>query len=51
MLTFEVLVAMKMPVLVFWVVTPCGIVGVDINILEKHMASMFTAEGGGGMFL
>jgi hypothetical protein len=46
---FEVLTAtVNMSMLVFWIVTQCGLVGgVDTNILEEHTASIFSAEGPG----
>jgi hypothetical protein len=41
---FEVLTAVKMSMLVFWVVMPCGLVG-RYKLLEEHTASNFRAEG------
>jgi hypothetical protein len=41
---FEVLTALKMSVLVFWVMTPCGLVSG-----YPHSASLFRAEEGGSM--
>jgi hypothetical protein len=42
----EVLTAVKMSMLVFWVVMPCGL-EVDTNTSEEHTASIFRADGGG----
>jgi hypothetical protein len=39
---FEVLMAVKMSMLFFWVATPCG--HVDTNVSEEHIASVFRAE-------
>jgi predicted permease len=38
---FEVLTAMSMSMMVFWVVSPCGLV---TNVSEEHSASIFRAE-------
>jgi hypothetical protein len=35
---------------VFWVVTPCGIIG-GTNISDNHTASIISSEDGGSMFL
>jgi hypothetical protein len=43
---FEVLTVVKMLMLVFWVATPCGLVG-----RYEHTASTFSPEDGGSMFL
>jgi hypothetical protein len=37
---FEVLTAVKMSML-FWVVTPCGLVGRDINVSENYTVCIF----------
>jgi uncharacterized membrane protein len=40
---FEVLTAMRMLMLVFWVVTLCGLVGrYHTNISQEHTASIFS---------
>jgi hypothetical protein len=42
---FEVLKTVKMSMLVFWVVKPCGLVGlVDAIDSEEYTASIFRAE-------
>jgi hypothetical protein len=49
----EALRAVKMSMLVFWVVTPCGLVG-RYHISEKHTVSIFRVfglEDGNSMFL
>jgi hypothetical protein len=49
---FEALTAVKMSMLVFWVVTPCGLVGrYSTNVSEEYTASIFRVEDGGIMFL
>jgi hypothetical protein len=40
---FEVLAAMKMPFVVFWVVTPCGLVVVS-TASEERIASIFKVK-------
>jgi hypothetical protein len=40
---FEILTAAKMTMLVFWVVTPCGLL-VDTNVSEEHTAPTFRAD-------
>jgi hypothetical protein len=43
---FFVFTTMKILILVLWVVTPCGLVGVACtNVLVEHTASIFRAEG------
>jgi hypothetical protein len=42
---FEVLSAVKLSMLVFWVVTLCGLVGRVTNVSEEHTASMFREAG------
>jgi hypothetical protein len=44
-MTFEVLTAVIMYILVFWVVTPCG------RYTKEHTASIFSPEDEGRMFL
>jgi hypothetical protein len=39
---FEVFTAVKMPMAVFWVVTPCALM--STNVSEKHTASILRAE-------
>jgi hypothetical protein len=41
--TFEVLTAVKMPMLVFWVVTPCRL-WTYTKVSEGHAASIFCPE-------
>jgi hypothetical protein len=38
----------KIWMLVFWVVMPCGLVG-RYNLLDEHTASIFRTEYGGSM--
>jgi hypothetical protein len=40
---FEVITAVKMSILVFWVVTPCRLYE-DTNVSEKHNVSIFRAK-------
>jgi hypothetical protein len=41
-----------MSMLVFWVVTPCGLQGtVHTNVSELHTVYIFRAENGGSVFL
>jgi hypothetical protein len=42
---YEDLTAVKMPIFVFWVVTPCGLVGLYFQV------GIFSPEDGGSMFL
>jgi hypothetical protein len=35
--------------MLFWVVTPCGLVG-STNVSEKHTVSIFRAEEGVGLY-
>jgi hypothetical protein len=44
-LRFEVLTVVKMTMLLFWDMTPCGLVG-DTDVSEKHTVSIFRAEDG-----
>jgi hypothetical protein len=46
----KVLTAVKMSMFVFWVVTPCGLVG-RCNVSEEHTASILNPEDGDSMFL
>jgi hypothetical protein len=46
----KVLTVTKMK-LVFWVVTPCGLVVGSIKVSEEHTACNFSPEGGGSMFV
>jgi hypothetical protein len=46
----EFFMAVKLLLLVFWVMMLCGHVGWNI-ILEETTASSFSPEDGGGMFL
>jgi hypothetical protein len=46
----EVLTAMKMAMLVFWVATQCGL-AIHSDVSEEHSASIFSAEGLCSMFL
>jgi hypothetical protein len=39
----------KMPMTVFWVVTPCGFV-VDTNVSEEGTTSVFSPEGASVFF-
>jgi hypothetical protein len=39
----EVLTAVRMVMLFFWVVTPCRLL-VDTNVSEKHIVSIFRVE-------
>jgi hypothetical protein len=41
---FEVIMAVKMSILVFWVFTPCGLAD-RTNVSEKNTASTFRAGG------
>jgi hypothetical protein len=44
---FEVPATMKKSMLVFWVITPCGVeLQADTNILEVHTVSIFIPEYG-----
>jgi hypothetical protein len=45
---YKVLTAVKLSVLVFWVITVCGLV--DAKVSEEHW-SILWAEDGGSMFL
>jgi hypothetical protein len=47
---FEVLKALKMQVMVFRVVTPCGL-QVEPNVSEEHTVTIFRAEDRDNMFL
>jgi hypothetical protein len=40
----EVLMEAKISLLVFWVVTSCGLAG-RYNVSEEHTASIFSAKG------
>jgi hypothetical protein len=44
---FEVLTAVKMPMFVFWVVTPCR----HAKVSEERTAVIFRAEDGGSTYV
>jgi hypothetical protein len=46
----EVLMVVKIMMMVFWVVTPCGLVG-GTSVSEEHTASIFISEDVGSMLL
>jgi hypothetical protein len=48
---FEMFKAVTLSMLVFWVLTPCGLVLVDTNVSEEHIASIFRAEYRGSMLI
>jgi hypothetical protein len=50
MVRFEVLPAVKISILVLWVVTPYGLY-VDSNVSDEHTASIFSPEDGSITFL
>jgi hypothetical protein len=51
---FEVLTAVRMTMMFFWVLVPCRL-SVDTNVSEKHTLSIFRAEvamlGSGGIYI
>jgi hypothetical protein len=48
---FEVLTAVKMSMLVFWVVMPCGLVGKYQRFGGTYCLHLFSPEDGGTIFL
>jgi hypothetical protein len=49
---FEVFKIVKTSMLLFWIVTPCGLVDrYGTNVSEKYTVPIFRAENGDGMFL
>jgi hypothetical protein len=49
LLGFVIIKMMKMSMLIFWIVQPCGLVGT--NVSEEHTASIFKTKNGCSMFL
>jgi len=42
---FEIYMAVKIEIVVFWVVAPCSVVaGYDTDVLEDHAASIFRVK-------
>jgi hypothetical protein len=47
---FEVLPEVKLSILVFWLVTPCGLVG-TVSVSDKHQISSSRLKIGGCVFI